>query len=62
MVLDGAVAKGGLRGVRLEVMERDLERGKPLFRRKRRKVRNSYDSGHKGLADFNQFVRRLVQT
>lgn len=36
----------------LEALERDLERGKPLFRRKRGKVRNLDDSGHKGLADW----------
>ena len=36
----------------LELLERDLERGKPLFRRKRGKVRNLDGSGHKGLADF----------
>ena len=35
----------------LELLERDLERGKPLFRRKRGKVRNLDGSGHKGLAD-----------
>ena len=36
----------------LELLERDLERGKPLFRRKRGKVRNLDGSGHKGLADY----------
>ena len=41
----------------LELLERDLERGKPLFRRKRGKVRNLDGSGHKGLADFSIFVR-----
>ena len=34
-----------------DALGRDLERGKPLFRRKRGKVRNLDDSGHKGLAD-----------
>jgi hypothetical protein len=37
----------------LELLERDLERGKPLFRRKRGKVRNLDGSGHKGLADYD---------
>ena len=36
----------------LELLERDLERGKPLFRRKIGKVRNLDGSGHKGLADL----------
>ena len=36
----------------LELLERDLERGKPFFRRKRGKTRNLDGSGHKGLADF----------
>ena len=36
----------------LELLERDLERGKPLFRRKRGKTRNLDGSGHKGLADL----------
>ena len=39
----------------LELLERDLERGKPLFRRKRGKVRNLDGSGHKGLADLAQW-------
>ena len=30
---------------------RDIERGKPLFRRKMEKVTHPDDSGHKGLAD-----------
>ena len=37
----------------LELLERDLERGKPLFRRKRGKVRNLDGSGHKGPADLH---------
>ena len=36
----------------VEALERDSERGKPLFRRKRGKVRNLDDSDHKGLAEF----------
>ena len=49
--LEEAGAKEGFRVRRLESLERDLERGKPLFRRKRGKVRNLDDSGHKCLAD-----------
>ena len=44
----------------LELLERDLERGKPLFRRKKGKVRNLDGSGHKGLADFQD--QRLKKT
>ena len=46
----------------LELLERDLERGKPLFRRKRGKVRNLDGSGHKGLADLQSkcAIRALV--
>ena len=36
----------------LEFRERDLERGKSLFRWKRGKVRYLDGSGHKGLADL----------
>ena len=50
--MDGATAARGLQPESVEALERDLERGKPLFRRKRGKVRNLDDSGHKGLADF----------
>ena len=36
----------------LELPERDLERGKSFFRRKRGKTTYLDGSGHKGLADF----------
>ena len=42
----------GFQGEGLGPPGRDLERGKPLFRRKSGKVRNLDDSGHKGLADL----------
>ena len=48
----GAKAKGSKKVLSLEALERDLERGKPLLRRKRGKVRNLDGSGHKGLADY----------
>ena len=44
-------AKKSKKVLGLEFLERDLERGKLLFRRKRGKVRNLDGSGHKGLAD-----------
>ena len=46
----------------LELLERDLERGKPLFRRKRGKVRNLDGSGHKGLADLFTRATAAVAT
>ena len=49
--MDGARAGEGKKLRSLGSLERDLERGKPLFRRKRGKVRNLDGSGHKGLAD-----------
>ena len=51
-LVNGATAKEGTKVLALEALERDLERGKPLFRRKRGKVRNLDDSGHKCLADY----------
>ena len=45
----------------LELLERDLERGKPFFRRKRGKVRNLDGSGHKGLEDrLSSRLRRWI--
>ena len=52
MFLGGAEAQKVEKGKSLEALEKDLKRGKLLFRRKRGKVRNLDDSGHKGLADF----------
>ena len=49
--MDGPRAKKSKKVLDLELLERDLERGKPFFRRKRGKVRNLDGSGHKGLAD-----------
>ena len=51
-LVNGATAKEPKQVLALEAMERDLERGQPLFRRKRGKVRNLDGSGHKGLADY----------
>ena len=48
----GRVPKRAKNVLALEALERDLERGKPPFRRKRGKVGNLDDSGHTGLADF----------
>ena len=50
--MDGAKAARGKKTRSTDARERDLERGKPLFRWKRGKVRNLDDSGHKGLADL----------
>ena len=54
--MHGAVAKRGKQLLGLEALGRDLERGKPLRRRKRGKVRNLDDSGGKDLADFNRSI------
>ena len=52
-LLGGATPKKRFKVVRLEALEGDVERGKPLFRRKGWKTRNLDGSGHKGLADFS---------
>ncbi len=44
----------GIQVVSLGAPERDLERGKPLVRRKREKTRYLDGSGHKGLADYSK--------
>ena len=44
--------KRWFQGVRLEARERDSEKGKPLFRRKREEASHLDGSGHKGLADY----------
>ena len=49
---NGTTAKKNKFILALEALERDLDRGKPLFRRKRGKVRNLDVSGQKGLADW----------
>ena len=54
--MHGAMAKRGKQLLGLEALGRDLERGKPLRRRKRGKVRNLDDSGGKDLADFNRSI------
>ena len=51
-LVNGAGAKQEQKRIGLGGLEeRDLERGKRLFRRKRGKVKNLEGSGHKGLAD-----------
>ena len=57
--LDGAAAARGKKPRSVEPLERDLERGKPLFRRKKGKVRNLDGSGHKGLADYQCLIFRF---
>ena len=52
-LVNGATAKKPTQILALEALERDLERGKPFFRRKRVKTRYLASSGHKGLADSN---------